>query len=137
MTELSQISSLCAANSPTVARSAGRTDRTEGRNGGLEGGEERKGEISIGVTVHPGGGQLGDSDGRGVAQTYTVITSLQSLLFFAVLQNFYTAENLRVFADLCSKSAVCILYCSMWSYIHVHSETPQQHGTLDTHHCSG
>lgn len=75
MTELSQVSSLCAANSPTVARSAGRTGGTEGSNGGLEREEEGRVGISVGVTARPGVGQLGDSDGGGEAPAHIVITS--------------------------------------------------------------
>lgn len=77
------------------------------------------GGISIGVTAHPGGGQLGDSDGGGVAPKHTVITSLQSLLFFAVLQNFYTTKNPE-----------CLQICAVKSdntHMRIHSETLLQH----------
>lgn len=66
------------ASPPTVARSG-----TENNWGCREG----RG-VFIGVTTRPGRGQLGDSNGAGVAPTNTSVMSLQSGLFFAV---FFTA----------------------------------------------
>lgn len=62
--------------------------------------EDRQERITIGVMVHPGGGQLDDSDRED-----TVTISLQSLLFIAVFHTFYTTEKPQ-----CVKQMIQCLY---------------------------